>query len=442
MQPHRIEGTSIIGRADDIDRLSECLERDRLISLVGPGGAGKTCLAAAVMTNVQGRFESGASFVDLAPADDHYSVVSALASELGISARPGKPLHDDLLDSIQSERRLLVLDNCEHVVVESAELVASLLRRCPGVVVLVTSRQLLDLHEEVRWHVGGLDRPDPADSDWFQKPLPSAVVFFVNRLRHVDPAFELDDSNAPDVAAICCELDGMPLAMELAAASSINHGLRDIVGRVRYSVLNLRSTDRDQDERHRSLQAVVDWSLGLLSSSERQLFTKLSTFSGEFTLAAASEVAGAADPSDTERAIGALVSKSLLERVVDGPHQRFRMLVPLRQSASELLPEKKIQRSAGSGTPPTTNDVSANSKSSFGTPVRRTCSTNSTKFTTRGEVLCVGRSTQLTQVPLATSAARWPGSGTCAATTSKVLPGLGPHLIWGVTSRRRRCRWR
>ncbi len=339
MQPHRIDTSRIIGRADDIDRLSKCLERDRLISLVGPGGAGKTCLAVAVMTNVQGRFESGASFVNLAPAHDHHSVISALASELGIPARPGKPLHDDLLDSIQSERRLLVLDNCEHVVAQSAELVASLLQRCPGVVVLVTSRQLLDLHEEVRWHVGGLDLPDPADSDWYQRPLPSAVLFFENRLRHVDPGFELDDSNAPDVAAICCELDGMPLAMELAAASSIHHGLRDIADRVRHSVLQLRSTDRDQDERHRSLQVVVDWSLGLLSSSERQLFTKLSTFSGEFTLEAASEVAGAPDPSETEQAMGALVSKSLLERVVDGTHQRFRMLVPLRQSASELLPK-------------------------------------------------------------------------------------------------------
>ncbi len=320
----------LIGRQDDVERLSALLTSRRLVTLTGPGGAGKTRLAAEVAALLP----VTAWWVDLSAAENGDSVLAAVARGTDATARGGEA-RSALVSQLASREGLLVLDTCERVRAPVRALVELILRSCPHLRVLTTSRQALGAATELAWPVPPLSLPDPDAVSAEEIGASAAVQLFAERAANRRPGFELTAGNCVDVARICLLLDGLPLAIELAAAHA---GMLEPRTMVRVLDDRLRLlVDETKDERQHTLRATIGWSYELLSEDEAAFFARLSVFAGAFPIQAAEAVAGAGLRRDGLELLLAVAQQSL---VVVAGGDRFRLLDTVRAFAAERLPER------------------------------------------------------------------------------------------------------
>jgi predicted ATPase/DNA-binding SARP family transcriptional activator len=341
--------TSFIGRAPEIADVSGLLASTRLLTLTGAGGSGKTRLALEVAGGLLESYPDGVWLVELAALSDATLVPQAVASALGVRDQPGRSFLETLSSYLQARQLLLVLDNCEHLVAACAELAEVLLRTCAGLTVLATSREALNIPGETTWLVPLLSLPDlhslAAQGDALLPGLMQyeALQLFTERAVAASPAFRLDSRNIPTVAQICYRLDGIPLAIELAAARVRVLSVEQIAERLDDSFLLLTGGSRTALPRHQTLRGAVDWSYELLTPRERALFARLSVFAGGLTLEAAESVC-VGDPIERHQVLDVLshlVDKSLVvaSEPQPGGGARYRLLETLRQYGHERLAE-------------------------------------------------------------------------------------------------------
>jgi predicted ATPase/DNA-binding CsgD family transcriptional regulator len=323
--------TSFVGRADEVGKVAELLQEYRLVTVTGPGGVGKTRLAGAVARQVVGRFADGVQLVELAAVADPALVFTATAAAVGAQLGMGAPVLESLVAVLARQQVLLVLDNCEHVLDAVAELCSELLAVADDLRVLATSREPISLAGEARFRL----RPLPVPGPGAPGGPATAVALFADRARSADPEFRLDAESEPAVTRLVSRLDGMPLAIELAAARVDALGLGQLLDRLEDTFRLLTSTDRRVSARHRSLAATVEWSYRLLGEEEQRVFRRLSVFPGPFTLEAAVAVAG----TDTESAVLHLVDCSLLTppRRETDDRLRYLMLETIRAFGTAQL---------------------------------------------------------------------------------------------------------
>ena len=333
--------TRLIGRADAVSRIAARLRRHRLLSIVGPGGIGKTSVAIAVAEASVNTYEHGVCFVDLAPLADGRLVPSAVAQVLGFDIRSDDPV-PGLVGALRDRRLVLVLDNCEHVIEAAAALAVAILRGAADVHILATSREPLRAEGEYVQRLPPLSSGFPSDHLGAAEALAlPAVELFVERAAERLGEFELTDENAPIVAEICRKLDGIPLAIELAAARVETFGVRGLATHLDDRFRLLTSGRRSGPPRHRTLRAALDWSYDVLSEPERAVLRRLGIFLGGFTLDAACAVV--ADPGllkgDVIDVVAELVEKSLAVVETTETEPRLRLLETTRAYALERLVE-------------------------------------------------------------------------------------------------------
>lgn len=331
-----VQLTSFIGRDKEMTDLKALLlSGTRVITLVGPGGCGKTRLSVEVASELLGDYPDGVWFVELAEVSSDALVVQAVAAALGIQEEPGRELGQTLTSRLEGSHALLVLDNCEHVVWGAAELASWVLQTCPGVQVLATSREPLSVAGETTWVVPPLSVPQ----NGHLTERADAVRLFVDRAQAVNPRLELTPESTELVGEICRRLDGIPLALELAAARMDVLSLGQISERLDNRFKLLTRGSRTAMPRQQTLRALVDWSFDLLGPHEQVLLCRLAVFAGGFTLEAA-EAVGAGDPVEDEDvldALAGLVRRSLVQvDDADGDH-RYRLLETIRQYGLEKL---------------------------------------------------------------------------------------------------------
>ena len=336
-----LELTSFIGRQDEIVLVQELLQANRLVTVIGHGGIGKTRLAIQVSRAVLDRFLDGVWLVDLAPLADPEKVPQTAARAVGIPVDSGLQALEALLDYIRPRQMLLVLDNCEHLIDACAQLAAAVLIECPLVKILATSRETLGTTGESVHYLPSLVVPNPDDMPVFDQITQfEAIELFASRASAVQPQFALTAHNAIDVAQVCTQLDGIPLAIELAAGWVRTLPIDQISRRLGENIDFLRGASRTALPRHQTLRACLDWSYDLLSSGERDLLGALSVFAGGWTLEAAEAVcAGKCElPFEVLDILDQLAAKSLV--IVEHHPEietRYRLLEPVRQYASEKL---------------------------------------------------------------------------------------------------------
>jgi predicted ATPase/DNA-binding CsgD family transcriptional regulator len=325
--------TSFVGRARDVDRVASLVNDHRLVTVTGPGGVGKTRLVAEVARRVDGRFADGIWLVELAAVQDPGQVPAVVASALGLRESPGTPVMQSLGEAAARWQLLLVLDNCEHVAGAAAQLCGELLPTADDVRILATSRERIGVAGEVRYRLSPLTLPrgEGEDADANRS---EAVALFADRAQQADPDFALDPESGPVAARLVARLDGMPLAIELAAARVESLGLAQLLTRLDNRFALLVGADRSAAPRQRSLAATVDWSYRLLSDDEQRVFRHLSVFPAPFTLDAAEAVTGDSGPGVLH-----LVDCSLLgpPRTSPDGRTRYLMLETLRAFGMDRL---------------------------------------------------------------------------------------------------------
>jgi non-specific serine/threonine protein kinase len=337
-----VEITSFVGRESELREVTRLLGATRLLTLVGAGGSGKTRLAVRVATEFLEMYDEGVWLVDLAPLAQPHLVPHAAAAAVGVREQPGQALLETLVDSLRPRQLLLVLDNCEHLIDACAQLTDALLRRCSGVQILATSRQPLGLAGETTWRVPPLRAVNPEHLPAVAGALTQyeAVRLFVDRALAVQPSFRVSNENAPAVAQICHRLDGLPLAIELAAARVNVLAPEQIAERLDDRFELLTGGNRTALPRQKTLRALVDWSYELLSDDEQRLFRRVSVFAGAWTLEPAEAIA-ADDTLQSNRildVLAGLVDKSLVAAEdQSGGRMKYRILETLREYAAEQL---------------------------------------------------------------------------------------------------------
>jgi predicted ATPase/DNA-binding CsgD family transcriptional regulator len=338
------QSTPFIGRSREIDEVKKLLRRFRLLTLTGTGGTGKTRLALQVAAEVSASFADGVYFVDLAPLSDHTLVAKAISRALGVFENPAEPMLDTLQRVLAQREILLLLDNFEHVI-PGATLVSELMAASPRLKILITSREVLRVAGEQEYPVPPLSLP-VAEAVSVQSLAESeAAALFIQRAQMILPRFELRDDNAPAIAQICARLDGLPLAIELAAARSKlltpQALLERLEGTGEGSPLRTLATGaRDAPRRHRSLEDAIAWSYNLLDEDEKTLFARLAIFRGGRSLEAIEAVCGDGLPIDTLDGLASLVDKSLVQqKETSGGEPRFVLLEMIHEYARERLEE-------------------------------------------------------------------------------------------------------
>jgi predicted ATPase/class 3 adenylate cyclase len=332
------QSTSFVGRERELDDARRLLESTRLLTLVGTGGIGKTRLSLQLAAELLDDYPDGVWLVELAPIAEPAVVDNAVAAVLGVREEPGRALPDLMAQWAQDKRVLLVLDNCEHVLEACARLATRLLGGAPGLRILSSSREPLRIPGEVTFPVPALAVPesgrDVVEATLARSP---AVRLFVERAEAILPSFRLNDANAATVADICRHLDGIPLAIELAAARVRSMPVATIASRLTDRFRLLSSGNRAALPRQQTLRALIDWSHDLLTEPERTLLRRLAVFAGGWTLEGAEAVCvgGALDGHDVLEVLAGLVDKSLA--MVDLASGRYRLLETIRQYAAEKL---------------------------------------------------------------------------------------------------------
>ena len=334
--PH--QPTSFIGRERELSEVKAMLRSAKLLTLLGMGGLGKTRLSLQVAAEVIHEFPDGVWFLDLAPIRDAALVVSEAAQAMGVREDPDRPLLQTLCAHLKTRRALLVFDNCEHVIQVSADLATAILKVAPHVRILASSREPLRTPGEQGYPV--LPLPVPVHGDGVDTLARStAVRLFVERARLHKPAFTLNDREAPVVAELVARLEGIPLALELAAARMRSLSVTEINARLKDRYKLLTGGARVLQERQQTLRALVDWSYELLRDDERTVLGRLAVFVGGFDLPAAEQVCGDAPLSndDVLDLLGSLVEKSLVMLEERDEGARYRMLETIRDYAREKL---------------------------------------------------------------------------------------------------------
>lgn len=334
--------TSFVGRVKEIDELTRLVGSARLVTVIGPGGSGKTRLALQVAADLVDRHPEGVWFVDLAATSDGHVIPETLAAILGGRARRAMPMAEPepertplerVIERLRNSTALLVLDNCEHLIADCAAVAEALLRACPSIGILATSREPLRIPGEARWRLAPLSVP----ADQSSEPIVGfdAVRLFVDRARLNQSDFALTPANAPTVAEICRRLDGMPLAIELAAAWVSTLDPAQILDRLDDQFRLLATGPSRGSPRQQTLRATVDWSYDLLSDAERRVLENLSVFAGGFSLEAAEHVAAGdgVEQHEVLSILSNLVDKSLVIRTGSGARQRYRLLEVIREYA-------------------------------------------------------------------------------------------------------------
>ncbi len=324
-----VQLTSFVGRDADITQVRQLMTENRLVTLTGAGGVGKTRLAIQIAGQLSGEFGDGVWYVDLAPITDPDLVPITTARALGLPDQPGRSTMETLARFVADRRMLVVLDNCEHLLDASANLAVALLEACPGLTLVTTSREPIGIAGEVSWRVPSLPLAD------------KAIELFADRACRARPDFVIDNANAATVTEICRRLDGVPLAIELAAARVRALSLTEILESLHDRFRLLTGGARTAVRRQQTLRASVDWSHALLTGPERVLFRRLAAFMGGFDLVAAQNVCGG---GDVERyqvldQLTLLVDKSLVTADDSGSRTRYRLLETMRQYALEKLGE-------------------------------------------------------------------------------------------------------
>jgi predicted ATPase len=324
-----------LGRDPEIAAVLERLSTARVVTLTGPGGGGKTRLALRVAARAEPGFEDGARLVELAPLTDPTLVPASVAEALGVPERDATDPIAAIVRALAGRELLIVLDNCEHVLESAGRVVVAVAGQGPGVRILATSRERLDVPGELVFPVPPLGLPE--DGSAGAVAASEAGTLFVARARAASPAFALTDGEAAAVAEVCARLDGMPLAIELAAARCLALGPAQLAARLEGHP-GLLSGGAARPERHRSLEALVSWSYDLLSETEQRLLARLSVLRGGFDLEVAEQVAGGEPlaPRAIAGLLASLAGKSLVQ-VQAGPAVRYRLLETVRQFAADRL---------------------------------------------------------------------------------------------------------
>ncbi len=340
--PNNLPGelTSFVGRRAELAQIGAALGRVRLLTLTGSGGCGKTRLALQAAADAMDRYPDGVWLVELARLSDAALVPATMIGALGLREVPGRALLDTLIEHLHTRCALVVLDNCEHLLTACAQFADVLLRACPSLTILATSRAPLGVPGETTWRVPSMSLPAQPQREPIEAlRLSDAVTLFIDRATQVRPDFAITAANAPAVAQICHDLDGIPLAIELAAArvrmlapEQIERGLND-----RFHLLT--GGARTVMPRHQTLQASIDWSHELLDDGERALLRRLSVFAGGWTLDAAEQVCPGEgiDRYSVLDLVTGLVDKSLITTDDQGPQTRYRLLETVRQYAAARL---------------------------------------------------------------------------------------------------------
>jgi predicted ATPase/class 3 adenylate cyclase len=331
--------TPFIGREAELSRVRGLVESSRLVTLTGAGGCGKTRLALQAAAELLDGSGDGVWLVELAAVTGETSVAQAVAEALRIPAQAGRPVVDLLGDAMERQNLLIVLDNCEHLIGACAKITDSLLRRCARVRVLATSREPLGIDGEVIYRVPSLSLPNETESEPGSPGSYDAVALFAARAAAQDVDLVLDEQTAPLAVSVCRRLDGMPLAIELAAARLRSMSLAELHDRLDQRFRLLTGGSRTALERQQTLRATVSWSYALLTGSEQALLRRLSVFADSFDLAAAEGVCGFGDIDSLDAAdlLGSLVDKSLVIAEQGPQAGRYRLLETIRQFATEQL---------------------------------------------------------------------------------------------------------
>jgi predicted ATPase/class 3 adenylate cyclase len=332
--------TSFIGREKAMEEVRNLLKRTRLLTLTGSGGCGKTRLSLQVGAEALEDHPDGVWMVELASLSDPALVVQATAQALGVTEEANEPLQRTLLERLKSRRLLLILDNCEHLLTACAQLSDTLLRSCPHLQILASSREPMSIAGELTYRVPSLSLPDPSMP---QTPETlshyEAVRLFIERVRFHQPAFSVTDRNAPALASVCHHLDGIPLAIELAAARAHSLSVEEIEARLGERFRLLTGGSRTALPRQQTLRAAMDWSYDLLTEAEKTLLQRLSVFAGGWRFAEAEAVCSGEGVEEWEALdlLSGLVDKSLVLYEEREGQERYSLLETVRQYAGERL---------------------------------------------------------------------------------------------------------
>jgi predicted ATPase len=337
-----LQPTSLIGRDRELIELDAAMTKTRLLTLTGVGGVGKTRLALALGERVAGSFPDGTWFVDLASLAEPALVPQTVAAMVSVPVAPGDEPLSALANFFRARRSLVILDNCEHLLAGCTTLADSLLRQCAHLRILATSREPLGVAGELRWLVPSLAAPTDEFLAVTELRRYATVELFVSRAQLAMPHFALTPGNAHAVSRICMRLDGVALALELAAARARAVPVGVIADRLDQRFRQVTSGDRTVARRQQTLDATIGWSHDLLTEDERRLYRRLSLFAGGWTLEAAERVCGPDDSGDSEvlDLLTRLVDKSMV--ITEGGAsgvERYRLLETLRQYAQERLAE-------------------------------------------------------------------------------------------------------
>lgn len=332
-----VQLTSFVGRAQELAELDKLVRGARLVTLTGAGGSGKTRLALQVATDLLDEFPDGVWLVELAALAESGLVIEQIAAAFALKQQVTRSVTDVLYEYLQAKRLLLIVDNCEHIVDKAADAVSHLLTAAPEIRLMATSREPLRVPSEVIYQVPTMDVPD-VDTEQGQLLRYDGVRLLVERAEHTLPGFRLTKTNARALATITRRLDGIPLAIELAAARLKTFGADAVASRLDDQIHLLATPTRGVPNRHQTLHATIDWSYQLLNDMERSIFGCLSVFRGSFDLAAVESLC-APDDVDVFDTLGGLVDKSLVlaDPSVDG--SRFRLLETIREFADQTLTE-------------------------------------------------------------------------------------------------------
>ncbi len=328
-----------VGRERELPEVRDLLRSSRLLTLTGAGGSGKTRLALQAAAEMLGVMSDGVWLVELAPLTEPEQVPAAVAAVLGMPDHGGEQLSDEVAEALACQDALIVLDNCEHLIEAAAKFCDRAIRHCPRIRFLATSREPLGIDGERVYRVPSMSLPSGYVVTASELSGSDAVRLFTERAQLSDPSFVLTDASAPLVASICRRLDGIPLALELAAARLSSMSLQQVSQRLDQRFRLLTGGSRNAMPRQQTLQATVDWSFELLNTDEKQTLMRLSVFAGGFELEAAEAVCvtGTVDAFDVADLVGSLVDKSLVIADHGARTVRYRMLETIRQYAAEEL---------------------------------------------------------------------------------------------------------